>query len=269
MKNTFNHNYERDFLNSLVSDYKDVSPYSQCKKEIIFEMIKFYFIDSNNKTGLQLGCSNGYETSILSKHLRFLDVVDGSSVFIDRLKNNNEYSNVNFIYSLFEEYKLTGDEKKYDYVFCNYVLEHVYEVPTILQMIQSVIKKEGLFFVVVPNANAFSRQLALQMGLIKDLKALTENDVRHGHRRIYDTESLLSDITNAGFEILDCKGIIFKILADFQLNKLLQQNFLSNGHIIGLNGLGAKYPVFSDSIFVVAKLSYSSDSELKVSPLSR
>jgi 2-polyprenyl-3-methyl-5-hydroxy-6-metoxy-1,4-benzoquinol methylase len=253
ISNLFNPAKEKEFLNSLVRDYKDVSPYSQVKKEIIINEIQSFFKYPEKKRGLQLGCSNGYETGILSRHLMSLDVIDGSSVFIEKVRAENQFANVNYICSLFEEYASNSKEEQYDYVFCNYVLEHVFETSVVLQMIRKNIKSDGCFFAVVPNAFAFSRQWAMQMELIPDLKALTENDHRHGHRRVYDRQSFSADIQQAGFEIIACKGIIFKIFADFQLNKLLDSKFLSEEHILGLQKMGNIYPDFSDSILVVAK----------------
>jgi 2-polyprenyl-3-methyl-5-hydroxy-6-metoxy-1,4-benzoquinol methylase len=253
MKNNFDPDNERTFLNSLVRDYRDVSPYSRIKKEIIHQLIQSYMKDASRKSGLQLGCSNGYETGILSSQLKHLDVVDGSSIFINQLKESNSYPNVRFIYSLFEEFQLQPGEKKYDFVFCNYILEHVFEVGSVLKMIGRVLDSDGIFFAVVPNANAFSRQLAMDMGLVKNLKDLTENDHRHGHRRVYDIETIRRDVSEAGFEILDSKGIIFKILADFQLNKMMEQNILTDAHIQSLFNLGLRFPELTDSVFIAAK----------------
>jgi 2-polyprenyl-3-methyl-5-hydroxy-6-metoxy-1,4-benzoquinol methylase len=253
MQNSFDPENERNFLDSLVQDYRDVSPYSRCKKEIIHEVIQSHMVDAGNKTGLQLGCSNGYETAILASQLKTLAVVDGSSIFINKLKESNAYPNVRFTYSLFEEYALPAGETKYDFVFCNYILEHVFETDSILKMIRSVIADNGIFFAVVPNANAFSRQLALDMKLITGLRDLTENDHRHGHRRVYDMQTIKADVTNAGFDIIDSRGIIFKILADFQLNKIMEEKIMGDAHIRSLYNLGLQYPELTDSIFIAAR----------------
>jgi 2-polyprenyl-3-methyl-5-hydroxy-6-metoxy-1,4-benzoquinol methylase len=244
---------EKKFLDSLVRDYRDVNPYPQSKKEVIFEMTLPYLTGSKEKTGLQLGCSNGYETQWLAKHLKHLDSVDGSSEFVEKQSRDNKNANVSYIYSLFEEFNAPGDGK-YDYVFCNYILEHVFEVPPVLATIKRVLKKDGYLFTAVPNAEALSRQLAKQMGLLTDLKELTENDHRHGHRRVYDKKSFVNDLETAGFKVVSCRGVVLKILADFQLNKLLADGFLTHEHIRGLNALGATYPELCDSVFVVSQI---------------
>lgn len=241
---------EKDYLNSLVVDYADQAPYSKIKKNVISSLIEKYTIGGENKSVLQLGCSNGYETNYLIDHFMNVDVVDGSSEFIKKMKEKNT-PKANFIHSLFEEYDPGG--KKYDYIFCNYVLEHVLDVVCVLDNIKKCLAKDGIIIAVVPNANAFSRRLAQQMGIISDLYELTKNDLTHGHRRVYDRSTLFIDFDNAGLEIVQVEGVIFKILADFQLNEMLNNGIISEEHIWGLQKMAVDQPELCDSIFVVAK----------------
>jgi 2-polyprenyl-3-methyl-5-hydroxy-6-metoxy-1,4-benzoquinol methylase len=200
--------------------------------------------------GLELGCSDGYMTEMLAGKLSHLDVVDGSGNFLKEARARGT-KNVSFYESLFESFK---SEKKYDYVFASYILEHVLETKPVLDMIRSVLKPEGILFVVVPNARAFSRQLALAMGLISDLYALTENDRNHGHRRTYDRQSLNRDLEQSGFKHIAQGGIMFKILADFQMDKLISDGFLKESHIKGLQKMGNNYPDFCGSLFSICRI---------------
>lgn len=252
MAKTPNISQEKKFLDSLVIDYKDQSPYSKAKKDVIHNLANKYIKNSSKKSILQLGCSNGYETAYLADNFAKLDVVDGSSKFLKRMKKEaKDRKNVRFIYSLFEEYD--SHEKKYDYIFCNYVLEHVIDVPYVLKNVRHTLKKNGLMFATVPNAQAFSRVLANKMGLVKDLYALTDNDNAHGHRRVYDKEALVRDFEGAGYEVVATEGVIFKILADFQLNKMMQSGIIGEEHIRGLQEMAAGQEDLCDSIFIVAK----------------
>jgi 2-polyprenyl-3-methyl-5-hydroxy-6-metoxy-1,4-benzoquinol methylase len=200
-----------------------------------------------------MGCSNGYETIILANKFSIVDVIDGSSEFIRKLNENNGSENLNFMCSLFEEYSLVDGQNKYDYIFCNYVLEHVFDPVVVLRNIRKSLKDDGIIFAVVPNATAFSRQLAKKMKILDNLKALTENDKTHGHRRVYDIADIKNDFISSGFEIIDIRGIIFKILADFQLNKMLEQNIIEKNHIIALQEMADGMMEFCDSILVVAR----------------
>lgn len=240
---------EKEFLDNVCATYND--NISSCEKLIRRLIVKNFepFID-NNKIGLELGCSNGYMTEMLSERLNKLDVIDGCEDFIKTTKER-KLSNVTFIYSLFEEYSANKIDIRYDYVFATYVLEHISNVDDILKIIKGLLKPNGIFFCVVPNSRALSRQLALHMGLINDLKQLTENDLNHGHRRVYDRFSFNRDIENAGFKIISQGGILLKILANFQMDQLIDNKILQDEQLEGLYKLGFEYPDLCGSLFSI------------------
>lgn len=248
---------EKEFLDCVALTYVQDSQYHAQKRELIIGAFAPFM--SFGQTGkpagrcLELGCADGFETGMLSKLVAQLDVIDGSQTFIDDCLKLN-LPNTRFIRTLFEEYSVASEELKYDYVFANYVFEHVLDVGIILTMLSTVMKPGGLLFVTVPNARALSRQLALHMNLITGLKDLTENDKNHGHRRVFDRFSMNREIEAGGFEIISQGGIICKILADFQLDKLLSDGFLTKEHITGLHKLGQSYPELCDSIYCVNRL---------------
>jgi 2-polyprenyl-3-methyl-5-hydroxy-6-metoxy-1,4-benzoquinol methylase len=129
--------------------------------------------------GLELGCSDGFMTEMLSRQTAWLDVVDGSEKFLAEARKRN-LPNVGFKFALFEEFTAPAP---YDYVFASHVIEHVLDPVAVMKMACTVLKPGGLLFIVVPNARALSRQLGLHMGLLKGLKELTPNDHNHGHPR--------------------------------------------------------------------------------------
>jgi len=252
MSDVFDPDREREFLNGLVQDYTDSSPYSEVKKELIVRKMLAGMTRTNGH-GLQFGCANGYETHRLAQHLDSLDVVDGSSIFIERLQRERQPgSNVHFHLALFEEYDFKRTGRTYDYVSCNYILEHVFDTAHILANIRGMLAPDGLVFITVPNAMALSRRLAKEMGLVNSLFDLTPNDHKHGHRRTYTVDSLRKEVIAAGFHIKEEAGIVFKILADFQLNQLLRDGFLAPEHIHGLQRLAETEgnAQFADSIFL-------------------
>ena len=238
---------ERSFLDKVFHTYTvDTSLQTKAMRELIFRTFS-QFVRGGN--GLELGCSDGYMTEMLAARLDKLDVVDGSHRFLEEA-SKRKLDNVTFRHSLFEEFRT---EAKYDYVFASYIMEHVLDPIAVLKMAQSVLNPEGLLMIVVPNARALSRQLALHMGLLKDLKELTENDAHHGHRRVYDRLALNRDIQAAGFENVSQGGIMLKILADFQLDELIGNGMLRKEHIDGLFQLGLEYPDLSGSLFSICK----------------
>ncbi len=239
-------NQERLFLNQLdYGDHVGDEPYLVLKRKYVHHLAQIVL----RGDALELGCSDGFMTKLIADSVSTLDVVDASESNIDLAKNNAP-ANATFYEALFEEFE---PKKQYDVVIASYIFEHILEVPLILKKIYSWIKPNGILFAVVPNCRALSRQLALKLNFITDLKELTPNDLKSGHRRVYDTHSFNKDITECGFKIVNQGGLIFKILADFQLNQLLENGFFNEEHIEGLFQLGLEYPDFADSMFVIAR----------------
>jgi 2-polyprenyl-3-methyl-5-hydroxy-6-metoxy-1,4-benzoquinol methylase len=238
---------ERGFLEKVYHTYTvDTSSQTRAMRELIARTFAPYL---RRGTGLELGCSDGFMTEMLAAKLERLDVVDGSERFLAEARKR-KLPNVSFTHALFEEFK---SATRYDFIFASYILEHVLDPVAVMRMAREVIKPDGLLMIVVPNARALSRQLALHMGLLKDLKALTENDHNHGHRRVYDRVALNRDIASAGFDVVAQGGIMLKILADFQMDKLIDDGMLKQQQLDGLYSLGLEYPDLTGSLFAVCR----------------
>lgn len=200
--------------------------------------------------GLQLGYAEGVDTALLAPLLAHLDIVEGSEAFLEAGREQG-LPNAAFHHALFERFLPEHAGADYDAVFAVYVLEHVADPVALLRAARAVLAPEGLLFVVTPNARALSRQLALHMGLVPALTALTPHDLEHGHRRVYDRVSLNRDLRAAGCRIVAQGGIMLKILADFQLDRLIEQGILGAEQLDGLYSLGFEYPDLCGSLFAV------------------
>lgn len=236
---------EREFLDKVYHTYTvDHSAQTMTMRRLIFRTFSPFI---RKGRGLELGCSDGFMTEMIASRVATLDVVDGSEKFLTEARKR-DLPNVQFHHSLFEEFQ---PGEKYDYVFASYILEHVLDPVAVLKMACRVLNPGGMVFIVVPNARALSRQLALHMGLLPDLKTLTPNDHNHGHRRVYDRVNLDRDIAAAGLGNVAQGGIMLKILADFQMDKLINEGTLKDAQLDALYKLGLEYPDLCGSLFSV------------------
>ncbi len=237
-----------DFLDTVRRTYTRESQQDQAMRRLIVRTFEPY-IDPNWRA-LQMGFSEGVDTELLARRVRRLEVIEGCSAFIEEgIKRG--LPNVSYRHAMFEDLAPAPDAPPFDCVFAIYVLEHILDVPHVLSRVRAVLRPGGRLFVVVPNARALSRQLALHMGLLPDLKTLTEHDHRHGHRRVYDRVTLNRDLEAAGFKIISQGGVMLKILADFQLDRLFREGILEDAHVDGLYSLGLEYPDLCGSLFTV------------------
>lgn len=236
---------ETKFLEEIAKTYKtDNSNQDEVIRKLAIHTFKPYI--SPKGKSLELGCDNGFMTSLIHLITPNLTVVDGSKYFIELAKKRTK--NIRFIHSLFEDFL---SDEKYDYIFATYVLEHVNDSIQFLNIARNLLSDNGLLFVVVPNARALSRQLARHMGLIDDLYALTQNDINHGHRRVYDRILLNKDIEKAGLTQISQGGLLLKPFADFQMNQLIDSGIIGEAQQEGLYKLGLEYPDLAGSLFSI------------------
>lgn len=225
---------EREFLDKVAKTYKTfVSPISKWSIDSYIRIYKKYIKSGGNS--LELGCSNGYSTNILSELTESLDVVDGSQYMLEKTQQElPEKKNVTFIYSLFEELE---KENEYENIFCSYVLEHVANPVQLLNQIYYMLKPGGRVFITVPNATALSRQMAFEMHLVQSLYELTANDIAHGHRRVFDMGKLQELIKQTPFKIKETGGTFVKEFADFQLNQMIEKQIIGEDQLKGMQKL--------------------------------
>lgn len=235
---------EREFLERAASTYRtEVSVQDRIMRRYSLRVLAPHL--TPDATILELGCSDGWLTEQLAGKVRRVVSVEGSHTFAEKLRARN-LPNVEVVESLFETFET---DERFDLVVAGYVLEHVIDARAIIGHTSRFLKEDGLFYGLVPNANALSRQIAVAMGYLKSPYDLTENDLHHGHRRVYDLDSLTADFEASGLVATDKGGLILKILADFQLDQLYGDNFLTEAHTEAFYALGKQNPDLCGSLY--------------------
>jgi hypothetical protein len=78
-----------------------------------------------------------------------------------------------------------------------------------------------------------------------------DSEAAVGHRVTYAMDTLKSDIRKAGLRIVTDGGIMFKALADFQLDAALHQGIITQDYLDGCFELGRLYPRLCSSIYAI------------------
>jgi 2-polyprenyl-3-methyl-5-hydroxy-6-metoxy-1,4-benzoquinol methylase len=199
---------------------------------------------------LELGSFRGDFTKRFLPYSKDITCVEASDVAIKEAQKKLG-NQVNFIHSLFEKAALP---KRYDNIVLTHVLEHLNDPILVLKRVnEEWLAPGGRFFLVCPNANAPSRQIAVKMGLITHNSAVTAAEEDHGHRCTYSLDTLERDAVEAGLKVIHRSGIFFKALANFQWDRLLQTEIISREYLDGCYKLGQQYPDLCSSIFLVCE----------------
>ncbi|MBQ5948342.1 bifunctional 2-polyprenyl-6-hydroxyphenol methylase/3-demethylubiquinol 3-O-methyltransferase UbiG [Massilia sp. ST3] len=199
---------------------------------------------------LELGCFQGALTRRLLAHFDDVTCVEASSEALDAARALVG-DKATFFHARFEEVQLP---RRYDNIVLTHVLEHLDDAVGLLRRINDEwLAPGGRLFLVCPNANAPSRQIAVKMGLIEHNAAVTPAELDHGHRRTYSLDTLERDAVAGGLAVRHRSGIFFKALANFQWDRLLQTDIISPAYLDGCYALGQHYPDLCASIFLLCE----------------
>lgn len=201
------------------------------------------------KRVLELGCYVGDMTELLVEQFDHVTVVEGAADLAARVRERMG-SRVTVHTAFFEQVDLPPE---FDAIFLVHTLEHIDKPVDVLARCSKWLSRDGLLFVVVPNANAPSRQLAVKMGLIESNAAVTPAEFEHGHRRTYALDTLERDVSAAGLRVVNRGGVFFKALANFQFDKLLTlpERIIDQRYLDACFALGMQYPELCASVFTV------------------
>jgi hypothetical protein len=134
-----------------------------------------------------------------------------------------------------------------------HTLEHLDNPKDILQKVSTWLSDTGVLYLVCPNANAPSRQIAVKMGLISHNAAVTPAEKEHGHRKTYSLDTLEQETVGTDLKVTHRGGIFFKGLANFQFDKLMGGDVISQGYLDGCYQVGMLYPDLCASIYLICE----------------
>lgn len=211
-----------------------------------------FFIKGN---ALEIGCYEGDAALLLSEHFDDLTVSDASTDALDVAKTKLP-DGTTIVSGVFEQAKL---DQQFDNIFLINMLEHADDAELVLEHARKCLAPGGRCFVLVPNANAPSRQIAVQMGIIDHNSAVTRGEWDHGHRRTYALDTLERDIRSAGLIVQQRGGLMFKALANYQMDQALAAGIIGEAYLDGIYNLGMIYPTMCASIYVICTAAPGAD----------
>jgi SAM-dependent methyltransferase len=237
-------------------EFKDTSDH-QYAYDFDFDVMHRYMLQAYRPFArpgsiLELGSYKGDFTRRLVGEYEDITCVEASGLAVGEARQKIG-EKATFFHALFENVSLP---RQYDNVILAHVLEHLDDPVGVLKRVNDEwLSDDGRLFLVCPNANAPSRQIAVKMGLIPYNAAITPSESAHGHRITYSLDILERDARAAGLRVVHRSGIFFKALANFQWDRLLKTDIISPAYLDGCYALGQHYPDLCSSIFLICETS--------------
>jgi 2-polyprenyl-3-methyl-5-hydroxy-6-metoxy-1,4-benzoquinol methylase len=191
---------------------------------------------------LEMGAAEGVMSELLATTGKALTIVEGSKTFCDAL--SRRFPGAQVFHSLFEDF-VPG--RVFDNIILGHVLEHVEDPTAILARAATWLSSEGRILAAVPNSRSLHRQAAVLMGLLPSEDALNEMDLHHGHRRVFNPESLRHCFMAAALTVEMFGGYWLKPLSNRQIEQTWTPDMLA-----AFMRLGERYPDVAGEIYVVA-----------------
>jgi 2-polyprenyl-3-methyl-5-hydroxy-6-metoxy-1,4-benzoquinol methylase len=192
---------------------------------------------------LEMGPAEGHMTGDLAGLGHPLTMVEGAEPFCESLRQRFPQANV--IHALFEDF---NPQERFQTIVLGHVLEHVDDPVGILARAKGWLADGGRVLAAVPNARSIHRQAAVLMGLLPFEETLNETDLRNGHRRVYNPETLRRDFLQAGLSIEVFGGYWLKPLSNAQIERDWDERLLNT-----FMAMGERYPDIAAEIYVVAR----------------
>jgi SAM-dependent methyltransferase len=185
----------------------------------------------------------------LINHYDRIICVDKEKFILDELKNNIKSDKFEYINKDFRLLDLkTFDNLKFNTILVLHVLEHLDCPVCFLKILRRLIDDKGKIIIITPNAESLHRHLGVKMNVIDTIYSLGENDIRVGHKRVYDMHSLENMIKEARLEVYEAGGIFLKPFH----NDLMQT--LSDDILDGLNKISNEFSTNCADLFMVVTL---------------
>lgn len=219
------------------------------RRKKILELIQSYKHD----TVLEIGCGLEPLFEFFTDYQKMV-IVEPGSQFISNAKKKAQKAgqDITCIQGFFEDtvgqIKETG--LSFDFIVLSSLLHEVEEPERLLQAIYSICSDETVVHVNVPNANSIHRLLAKEMGVIGDVHELSDLQKTMQRNRVFDIDSLCDMAEKCGFEVVQ-KGTYFpKLLSAGQMEKMLEQNIITEDIFEGLDRMIKYVPELGSEIYV-------------------
>ena len=225
---------------------KDIQTYEQDYNDLPFEADQAYLrrletlklLDSYKPARmLEVGCGM---TPIFTdfKGFSHMTVVEPAKGFASHARSLAEQHDlagkVAVKQAFLEDAVLEGDELEggeFDTILLVSLLHEVVDPEVFLKKAVSLGQSGARYLLNVPNQMSFHRQLAVKLGLIKEESEISAQQVKLQQNRIFNRRNLAELSESVGLRVLDSYTSIFKPFTHGQMQKLMDQEILTQQQV--------------------------------------
>ena len=157
---------------------------------------------------LEVGCALDPLFMHISDLVKVTTIEPTEEFFLDAQKKQNTKPTSRFIIvtTVLEDFET---QKSFDFIVASGVLHEVSNPDLFLKRLLHLATSTTTIHINVPNASSFHRELALEMGLIEDIQAISDNQkLMQQTQKFYTIDTLEAVLVNSGFTVVDSGGYL-------------------------------------------------------------
>lgn len=192
----FNRSYSKGPFVGVVAEFS-------YKKRIDFAL-RFM---SESSLVLDFGCGDGTITKGVLAKAKKVVALDISEQAIEVAKKFNNHPNIEYFRVAIENFTW---EDKFDTILMFEIIEHLFDLQSVLYKIADLLKEEGILVLSTPNFMRLTRRIKQFYGIrqIRKMMGKDLNRIGCNHFHEYTYKEVGDMLDKAGFEVLKCEGII-------------------------------------------------------------
>ena len=244
----------RDIADYTQKYYKEPGEHYQAlyRKKLILDVMKKY----SHSSILEIGCGLDPLFTHFGDYQKMTVVEPSRDFYENAVELSKEKKNVLCLKGFFGECvkasKLHKGEN--DYIILSSLLHELEDPKEILYDIWKICMKDTVVHINVPNAKSIHRLLAVEMGVIDSIYQLSEQQIDMQRYHVFDIEKLSKMVSDCGFEIIEKGSYYPKFFSGSQMDKILQNNIVSEKIFDGLYGLGKYLNEYGSEIYVNVRI---------------
>lgn len=199
---------------------------------------------------LEVGC--GWDAIAHHWHgFAHCSIVEPGAQFAQQARHTLQHlPTVTVIEAFLEEAHPVLAGQSFDVILLSGLLHEVPDPLSLLTQVKAYCHANTLIHVNVPNARSMHRLLALEMGLVSDVKQPSDLQRTLGQPRIFDAAQLKALAAQADLQVLEAGSYFIKPFTHQQMQSLIDQGLLTDSMLDGLWGLAKHFPEVGSEIFV-------------------
>ena len=165
---------------------------------------------------LELGCATGLMTAEIAASGARVLAVDHDDRYLARTTRRA----LSGVETRRDDVTRIRVDRRFDHVVATNIVHEVDDVPAFLDNCRHHLRSAGLLHVSLQNPRSIHRLVGREMGLIGDLRAVSDRGAQYHTLHMFTADELVALVEGAGFRVVHREGVLMKPLPNALMAQL-------------------------------------------------